>query len=285
LATKRGRKEPPEKLICRIGCGIIRSTVARRAGVWREAGVSAPHHAAAFPEGASASLVSVFVRRQCGGGPVSPPFFCVHGPAGAGNGCFPAAGRVMKQKQGSIPGRLSPIARNRQEDKVRINDQIRVRQVRVIDEEGEALGIMDPRDALREAENRNLDLVEVAPQAKPPVCRIMDYGKYRYEQKRRLRESRKHQHTVTVKEIKYRPKIDDHDFNYKTNHVREFLESGNKVKITIMFRGREMAHPEFGREILQRVIDATSDLCAGEYSGQMGRLEGRNMSIMLTPGK
>jgi translation initiation factor IF-3 len=171
------------------------------------------------------------------------------------------------------------------EDKVRINHQIRARQVRVVNEEGEQMGIMDPRDAIREAESRDLDLVEVAPQSNPPVCRIMDYGKYRYEQKRRIRESRKHQHTVSVKEIKYRPKIDTHDFEYKTNHVREFLTAGNKVKITIMFRGREMAHPEFGRDILRKVVDATEDLCSGEYTPETQRLEGRNMSLVLHPAK
>lgn len=166
-----------------------------------------------------------------------------------------------------------------------MNEQVRARQVRVIDEEGNQLGIMSPKDALREAEERDLDLVEVAPKAMPPVARIMDYGKYRYEQKRRARESRKHQHTTTVKEIKYRPKIDTHDFDYKTNHVRQFLEEGNKVKITIMFRGREMAHPEFGRELLQRVVEATQDLCSGEYNTGSARLEGRNMSIVLQPAK
>ena len=182
---------------------------------------------------------------------------------------------------------MLPIARpiKRDEDLARINHQIRARQVRVVDEEGQQLGIMDPRDAIREAESRDLDLVEVAPKASPPVCRIMDYGKYRYEQKRRARESRKHQHTVSVKEIKYRPKIDKHDFDYKTNHVRQFLQEGNKVKITIMFRGREMAHPEFGRTILQRVVEATSDLCTGEYNTSGARLEGRNMSIVLQPAK
>lgn len=144
---------------------------------------------------------------------------------------------------------------------------------------------MSPRDALREAENRGYDLVEVAPKATPPVCRIMDYGKYRYEQKRRAREARKHQHTVSVKEIKYRPKIDKHDFDFKTNHVREFLSEGNKVRITVMFRGREMAHPEFGRDILQHVIEATADLCTGEYDVSQTKLEGRNMSLMLTPAK
>ncbi|HOH30575.1 MAG TPA: translation initiation factor IF-3, partial [Candidatus Hydrogenedentes bacterium] len=162
------------------------------------------------------------------------------------------------------------MVKEKKEDLVRINEQIRARQVRVIGDDGEQLGIMTPRDALREAENRGFDLVEVAPKATPPVCRIMDYGKYRYEQKKRARESRKHQHTVSVKEIKYRPKIDKHDFDFKTNHVREFLAEGNKVRVTIMFRGRELAHQEFGREIIQRVIEATTDLCVGEYdAGQV----------------
>ena len=179
----------------------------------------------------------------------------------------------------------APIVKEKKEDLVRINGQIRARQVRVIDEEGEQLGIMSPRDAMREAENRGYDLVEVAPKATPPVCRIMDYGKYRYEQKRRAREARKHQHTVSVKEIKYRPKIDKHDFDFKTNHVREFLSEGNKVRITVMFRGREMAHPEFGRDILKHVIEATADLCTGEYDASHTKLEGRNMSLVLTPAK
>jgi len=157
--------------------------------------------------------------------------------------------------------------------------------VRVIDEEGEQLGIMTPKDAIHEAEERSLDLVEVAPNAKPPVCRIMDYGKYRYQQSKRAKESKKHQHVVTLKEIKYRPKIDEHDFNYKTNHVREFLKAGNKVKITIMFRGREMAHPEFGREILARVVEATKDLCQDEIDVARTRLEGRNMSLVLSPAR
>lgn len=155
--------------------------------------------------------------------------------------------------------------------------------MRVVDEEGEQLGIMDPRDALREAETRELDLVEVAPNASPPVCRIMDYGKYRYEQKRRARDSRKHQHTVSIKEIKFRPKIDKHDFEYKTNHVREFLTEGNKVRITIMFRGREMAHPEFGRDILVKVVAATKDIAASDLNPETARLEGRNMSVVLQP--
>jgi len=173
----------------------------------------------------------------------------------------------------------------REQDTTRVNRQIRARQVRVVDENGEQLGILSPDDAVREAEERNLDLVEVAPSADPPVCRIMDYGKYRYERKRRIRDSRKNQHTVSVKEIKYRPKIDKHDFDYKTRRVREFLGEGNKVKITIMFRGREMAHPEFGRDILTKVVEETRDLSSGEYSPQNAPLEGRNMSLVLNPAK
>jgi len=160
---------------------------------------------------------------------------------------------------------------------------IRAQQVRVVDEEGNQLGIMGPADALREAEKRNLDLVEVAEKATPPVCRIMDYGKYRYMQSKRAKEARKHQHQVTVKEIKYRPKIDPHDFDFKTNHVRQFLQDGSKVKITIMFRGRELAHPEFGREILARVVEATKDLSQTDFDPNQSRLEGRNMSLMLNP--
>ncbi len=203
-----------------------------------------------------------------------------HGARGHGAGCEPN-GVVNPEGDPHI----ATLKKQQQEDQIRVNDQIRARQVRVIDEEGGQLGIMAPRDALREAEQRGFDLVEVAPKAVPPVCRIMDYGKFRYEQKRRARESRKHQHTVSVKEIKYRPKIDKHDFDYKTNHVREFLAEGSKVKVTIMFRGREAAHPEFGRDILKKVVEASADLITGEYKPEESRLEGRNMSIVLTPVK
>jgi len=158
------------------------------------------------------------------------------------------------------------------EDRTRINDQIRASQVRVIDEEGNQLGIMAPRDALRDAQERGLDLVEVAPNGQPPVCRIMDYGKYKYQQAKREKESKKHQHKIDVKEVKYRPKIDEHDFEYKTNHAREFLEGGDKVKVTIMFRGREMAHPEFGKEIIKRVVGELEDVGAPEQSPETVRL-------------
>ena len=144
--------------------------------------------------------------------------------------------------------------------------------MRVIDDEGEQLGIMSPEDALREAEERGLDLVEVAPNARPPVCRILDFGKYKYQQSKRAKESRKHQHVVTVKEVKYRPKIDKHDFDYKTSHVREFLQDGTKVKVTIMFRGREMTPPEFVREILARVVKASTDLLADPPDASRARL-------------
>ncbi len=162
---------------------------------------------------------------------------------------------------------------------------IHARQVRVIDENGVQLGIMSPADAVAEAERRGLDLVEVAPGASPPVCRIMDYGKYRYQQSKRAKESKKHQHAVVVKEVKYRPKIDVHDFTFKTNHVREFLQEGNKVKVTVMFRGRETAHPEFGREVLARIVEATRDLCQEQYDVNNVKLEGRMMSLVLSPSK
>ncbi|GMU91637.1 MAG: translation initiation factor IF-3 [Candidatus Hydrogenedentota bacterium] len=171
------------------------------------------------------------------------------------------------------------------EQRVRVNEQIIGRQVRVIDEQGNQLGIMSPDDALRDAYERGLDLVEVAPNASPTVCRIMDYGKYKYQQSKRLKESRKHQHTIVVKEVKYRPKIDDHDFDYKTNHVREFLQEGNKVKVTITFRGREMAHPEFGQELLARIIEATKDLAQEQIDVSRLRIEGRQMVVVLSPTK
>ena len=162
---------------------------------------------------------------------------------------------------------------------------IRAPQIRVIDEAGEQLGIMSPEDALRDAEAQGLDLVEVAPNAQPPVCRMIDYGKYRYQQSKREKEAKKHQHIIIVKEIKYRPKISDHDFDFKTNHVREFLQVGNKVKLTIMFRGREMAHPEFGRDLLGRVIEEVKDDVKDPPDMKFARLDGRNMSVVLSPVK
>src|SRR5690606_34802816 len=129
-------------------------------------------------------------------------------------------------------------------ERTRVNQQIRISPVRVIDPEGEQIGILPIEKALETAEQMGLDLVEVAPMARPPVCRIMDYGKFRYEEQRKAREARKKQHRVELKEVKLRPGIEDHDFDFKTRHARRFLEEGNKVKVTMMFRGRQMAHPE-----------------------------------------
>lgn len=163
---------------------------------------------------------------------------------------------------------------------MRINGEIRIREVRVTGAEGEQLGIMATRDALRLAEEQHLDLVEVAPKAKPPVCRIMNFGKYRYEQQKREKEAKKKQKVITVKEIKLRPNIEQHDFDVKLKSARRFLGEGNKVKVTIMFRGREMSHPELGKEVLQRVADALGEDVAIE---RPAKLEGKNMIMIVAP--
>ena len=163
---------------------------------------------------------------------------------------------------------------------MRINEEIRIREVRVTSATGEQLGIMPTRDALRMAEEQHLDLVEVAPKAKPPVCRIMDFGKYRYEQQKRDKEARKKQKVITIKEVKLRPNIEQHDFDVKLKNALRFLEEGNKVKVTIMFRGRELSHPELGREILQRVAAQLKELVSIERDA---KLEGKNMIMILAP--
>jgi translation initiation factor IF-3 len=155
---------------------------------------------------------------------------------------------------------------------------IKVKEVRVIDAEGGQLGILDTREAIKKAEEAGLDLVEVAPTAKPPVCRIMDFGKYKYELAKKAAESRKHQTVIVVKEIKLRPRTDDHDVAFKTNNIKRFLEDGNKVKVTIMFRGREMAHTSNGRAVLDRIV---ADLQNDAAVEQPPRMEGRNMTMLL----
>ena len=150
----------------------------------------------------------------------------------------------------------------------------------MIDDEGEQLGIVAVDEALRIAEERGYDLVEVAPTARPPVCKIMDYGKYKYETAKKDREARKKQHNVQLKEIRYRPNIEDHDFEFKTNHVIEFLKEGNKVKVTVMFRGREMTHTEHGRLVLDRVAAEVQGTGTVESTP---KLEGRNMSMIVAP--
>lgn len=152
--------------------------------------------------------------------------------------------------------------------------------VRVIGEEGEQLGVMDTRDAIRMARERGLDLVEVAPNAEPPVCRIIDYGKFQYEAKKKAGEARKKQVVITVKEVKFRPGTDDHDYNYRMKHAREWLQGGDKVKATIWFRGREMAHRELGARILEKLETDLADI--GEIEARP-RMEGNQMFIIFAP--
>lgn len=157
---------------------------------------------------------------------------------------------------------------------------IRAREVRVVSETGEQLGVLPARDALRVAQERGYDLVEVAPTAKPPVCRIMDYGRYKYEQSKRDREARKKQKVVTIKEVKMRPNIEDHDFDVRRRQAESFLKDGDKVKATIMFRGREVVHAELGKVVLDRLLEAVKELCVVERTA---RLEGKNMIMILAP--
>jgi len=154
-----------------------------------------------------------------------------------------------------------------------------VREIRVIDDAGQQLGIMSPQQALAIARQKALDLVEVAPMAQPPVCRIMDFGKYQYQEQKRTREARKHQKIIEVKEIKFRPKVDEHDYQFKKKHIERFLAEGDKVKATIFFRGREIAHPEIGRRILERLIQELGEVAIAE---SMPRMEGNTMSTILT---
>lgn len=163
---------------------------------------------------------------------------------------------------------------------MRINEEIRAKEVRVNTEEGEQLGIMSLRDALNEAVNRQMDLVEIAPQAKPPVCRIMDYGKYRYEQQKRDKDVRKKQKIVNLKEVKLRPKIEEHDFNVKFKNAVRFLEDGDKVKMTIMFRGRELSHAGMGKKLLDRMAEELKEIAVIEREA---KLEGKNMIMIVAP--
>ena len=161
-----------------------------------------------------------------------------------------------------------------------INDEIRDKEVRVIDSDGGQLGIMPASRALEKAAEKNLDLVKIAPQAKPPVCKIMDYGKYRFEQAKREKEARKNQHIVDVKEIRLSLNIDTHDFNTKLKHTQKFISSGDKVKVSIRFRGREMGHPELGTVIMKKFADACQEFAAIE---KPAKLEGRSMLMFLAP--
>ena len=163
-------------------------------------------------------------------------------------------------------------------DTPRINEEIRAREIRVVGPDNEQIGIMSAREALALAEEKQLDLVEIAPNGKPPVCRIMNFGKYRYEQQKREKEAKKKQKIVTLKEVKLRPHIEDHDFYVKMKNATKFLGEGNKVKVTIMFRGRELSHPELGLNVLTRFA---KELEASATVEEAAKLEGRNMTMIL----
>jgi translation initiation factor IF-3 len=165
-------------------------------------------------------------------------------------------------------------------DQTRLNERIRVPEVRLIGADGEQVGVVPTEQALERAQSEDLDLVEVAPEAKPPVARLLDYSKYKYEQEQKAKAARKHQQQVNVREIKLRPKIATHDYETKKGHVERFLRQRDKVKVTIMFRGREQAHPERGRALLQRLFEDLEGLATIESEPLQ---EGRNMSMLLAP--
>lgn len=161
-----------------------------------------------------------------------------------------------------------------------MNHRIRVSPIRLIGPEGEQLGILPVEEALQRARDAGLDLVEVSPNSRPPVCRVLDYGKFKYEMAKKDKQAKKKQHTVQLKEMRFRPKIDEHDFQFKTKHVRSFLEAGSKVRTFVMFRGREMAYTEHGAKVLERVKEDLSDIAVVEVPPKM---EGRHMSMILSP--
>ncbi|APG26330.1 MULTISPECIES: translation initiation factor IF-3 [Syntrophotalea] len=167
-------------------------------------------------------------------------------------------------------------------EEARVNRAIRAKEVRVVDDEGEMLGVMSVNEALLAAEGRGLDLVEVSPNATPPVCRIMDYGKYKYQASKRAAETKKKSARVDIKEVKMRPKTEEHDFQVKLRNAVRFLEDGNKVKVTVMFRGREVTHPEFGMDLMKRVAEEIGE--AGQVE-MTPRMAGRFMTMVIAPKK
>src|SRR5439155_9048234 len=173
-----------------------------------------------------------------------------------------------------------PFDRTPAQDQYRVNRRIRVPQVRVIGADGAQLGVLATDEALRIAEEGGLDLVEVSPKAMPPVCKIMDYGKFKYEDSKKRKEAKKHQSTVTYKEIKFRPKTDAHDLDFKVKHIRRFLLEGNKARLVVIFRGREIVHPETGQAMLKKVIELTNDIAMVEQPPMM---EGRRMLMIISP--
>ncbi|MCQ4158556.1 translation initiation factor IF-3 [Roseomonas sp. GC11] len=173
-----------------------------------------------------------------------------------------------------MPNQLPP------RDGPRVNEEIRVPQVRLIDQDGEMIGVMSAREALLRAYEVGMDLLEISPNAVPPVCKILDYGKYKYEQQKKANEARKKQKIVEIKEIKVRPNIDDHDYEVKMRAAKSFIEEGDKVKVTLRFRGREMAHQDLGVKVLERIRTELAELAKVE---QMPRLENRQMIMVLAP--
>jgi len=196
------------------------------------------------------------------------PLFCLSGKLGQAP--------PLRTAAALITGRCQRISSK----DLRLNDAIRAREVRLVDADGTQLGIVPGRDAIRIAAEKGLDLVEVAPLAKPPVCRIMDYGKFRYEESKREREARKKQKVISIKELKMRPNIEDHDFEVRVRQAESFLKEGDKIKATIMFRGREIVHADLGKQVLDRLLDRIQDLCIVE---RPAKTEGRNMIMILAP--
>jgi len=168
----------------------------------------------------------------------------------------------------------------RRDDRTRVNERIRVREVRVIDDTGQQLGIMPPQQALTIARQKGLDLVEVSATAVPPVCRIMDFGRYQYLEQKRARQAKKQQKTIEIKEIKIRPKVDEHDYQFKMKHVREFLMTGSKVRTFVLFRGREMTRIDFGQKLLERLAQDLTDIATIDMAAKM---EGRSMTMVVSP--
>lgn len=179
---------------------------------------------------------------------------------------------------------FTPSTRDIKKDtsRVRLNEEILSKEIRVVDNEGKMLGIMTKREALILAEEKHFDLIEIAPNANPPVCRIMEYNKFIYEQQKKEKQQRKHQQQQQMKEIRFKPNIQIHDFTFKTRHARQFIEDGNKVKGVVMFRGREITHQEFGKELLQRFVVELEDIAKVDSPP---KFEGKAMTVVLAPDK
>ena len=190
------------------------------------------------------------------------------------------SGAAGGEPQASAPQNTRPMRRNEPQDTVRRNEQIRSREVRVIGADGEQLGVLSRLEAIGIAREQGYDLVEVAATADPPVCRIMDYGKYKYELQKKKQDAKKRQSVVQIKEIKLRPKTDEHDFETKLKHIKRFLEDGDRVKVTIFFRGREIVHKDRGVAVIERVIEETKELARVD---QEPRPEGRTLQMLLAP--